>query len=284
MMYKLVSAALLVAFVGNAYAQKDTSSVTVQVITEKDEKKVIVDAEGQKWTPIVQKRQKDINTTWLDHFDIGFSNFYDRTDYTSPQVQVLAPGSNEEWSELRAGKSINFNLWIFNQRVNLIKHVVNLKYAMGIELNNYYYRNPIRYSESQPLMIWDKTEGRSYHKSKLAADYITVPLMLNFALSPRKRNISIAVSRKNKAVYMGNGELGFSAGISAGYLYSARNKTVTSDEGKQKLKDNFNLNPWKLSYVAEINLGYFSLYGSYAMKSMFKNGLDMTPYSVGIRF
>jgi hypothetical protein len=101
----------------------------------------------------------------------------------------------------------------------------------------------------------------------LAADYLTVPVMLNVNFTPGRH---------------GDG-FGFSAGISAGWLYSARNKTKTSDEGKKKAKDDFDLERWKLSYVGELTLGPVKLYGSLAMKNMYNRGLDMTPYNFGIR-
>ena len=118
-----------------------------------------------------------------------------------------------------------------------------------------------------PRVFLDATPNRQYEKSKLAADYLTVPVMLNFNFTPNKER-----------------GFGFSAGVSAGYLYSARNKTVTSDEGKKKAKDDFELERWKISYIAELSLGPVRFYGSYALKNMFERGLDMKPYTLGIRF
>ena len=68
---------------------------------------------------------------------------------------------------------------------------------------------------------------------------------------------------------------GFSAGVSAGYLYSARQKTKEGDD-KDKVRDDFELRRWKLSYIGELNLGPVKLYGSYAMDSMWEKGLDQT--------
>jgi len=113
----------------------------------------------------------------------------------------------------------------------------------------------------------DATVGRSYKKNKLAADYLTVPMMLNFNFTPRRNN-----------------GFGFSAGMSVGYLYSARNKTETNDEGKRKAKDDFELEKWKISYVAELALGPVRFYGSLARKGMYERGLDVTPYNFGFRF
>lgn len=232
-------------------------------------------AEKKREFRITDRRQSKpsrVKTNWWI-MDLGFANLNDKTDYSSAAAQQYAPGSNNSWFDLKNGKSVNVNLWFFQQRLNMIEHVVNLQYGLGLELNNYRYKQPVRYdanppaTANPPIVILDNTPNRTYEKNKLAADYITVPMMVNFNFTPRRNN-----------------GFGFSAGISAGYLYSARNKTITSDEGKKKAKDDFGLERWKLSYLGELSLGPVKLYGSYATRSMYKRGLDMTPYAVGLRF
>jgi hypothetical protein len=89
--------------------------------------------------------------------------------------------------------------------------------------------------------------------------------MLNFNFTPSRRK-----------------GFGFSVGVSAGYLYSSRQK-IKIDSDKYKVKDDFNLRRWKISYIGEINLGIVKFYGSYATQSMWEKGLDQTPFNVGIR-
>jgi outer membrane protein with beta-barrel domain len=211
-----------------------------------------------------ENRPSNISTNWII-FDIGFANFNDRTNYLSPSAQQFAPGANSDWFNLRTGKSIDVNIWLFMQRLNLVKHVVNLQYGLGIELNNYRYTQNIKYLTNPTKVIMDTI---NYSKNKLAVDYVTVPLMLNFNFTPRWKNEGF----------------GLSAGVSFGYRYSSRQKFKSSEFGKKKTFDNFDLNPWKLSYIAELQLGPIKLYGSYAAQSMFKKGLDQIPYTVGIRF
>lgn len=282
---KILATAALVFMGLSSFGQTDTTEVSVKVITQGNNNTVIVDAQGQKWYQ--HKKKPNIKTKWFEGLDIGFSNFKDDTKYGSAEANAYAPGSSASWFDLKNGKSINVNLWILSQKINIIRHAVNLKYALGLELNNYRYKNPVRYAENPPYVNWDNTSGRTYSKNKLAADYVTIPMMLNFDFNPKRGSrISYRYEKNKKETFFSAGkepEWGLSGGISAGYLYSARNKTITSDEGKEKLKDNFNLRPWKIAYVGEINLGYFSLFGSYALKSMYKNGLDMTPYNFGIR-
>jgi len=81
----------------------------------------------------------------------------------------------------------------------------------------------------------------------------------------------------------GGGGRGGGGGISAGYLYSSRQKVITHEDGKQKTHDDFELQPFKISYIAELQLGPVKLYGSLTSKSMFRKGLDQTPYNFGIR-
>ena len=211
------------------------------------------------------KKNPNVSTNWVI-LDLGFSNYTDNTDYSSAAAQAFAPGSNENWFNLRTGKSVNVNIWLFMQRLNLVNHVLNLKYGIGIELNNYRYEDNIRYTKNPPSVYKDVIE---YSKNKLAADYVTVPLMLNFNFTPNNEHWKT---------------FGLSVGMSAGYLYSSRQKYISDETGKEKTKGNLGLEPFKLSYIAELQLGPIKLYGSLASQTMFKDGLDQKPYNVGLRF
>jgi len=208
-----------------------------------------------------------VKTNWWI-VDLGFANYNDQTDYKSSAVQNLtdgfAPGLGKDQFKLRAGKSVDVNIWVFMQKLNITKGIVNLKYGLGVELNNYRYKEPILYHTSPTQVVVDNT--RNYTKNKLAADYVTVPVMLNFNFTPHRKQ-----------------GFGFSVGASAGYLYSSRQKTITNTDGKHKEHDDFDLKPWKLSYIAELGLGPVKLYGSYAAESMFNKGLDQRPYNFGLR-
>jgi hypothetical protein len=162
------------------------------------------------------------------------------------------------------------------QRMNLIKHYVNLKYGLGIELNNYRFKSDISFNEGganpfNPLQniphAFVFRDSVHFSKNKLAADYVTVPLMLNFNTNPNDNKKGLSIS----------------AGVSMGYLYSSRNKQVSHERGKEKNHGDYDLEKWKFAYVGELGLGPVRLYGSYSPKSIFQNDLNFTPYAVGIR-
>lgn len=211
-----------------------------------------------------KKRKRRITTNWAI-LDLGFTNYRDQTDYASAGVMAFAPGLGKNDFKLRSGKSSNVNIWIVMQRLSLVDRVINLKYGIGLELNNYRYREPLKYNTGPTQVIKDLS--KEYKKNKLAADYVTVPAMINFNFTPHRKN-----------------GFGFSAGVSAGYLYNSRQKTITVEDGKQKEHDQFDLRPWKISYIGEVSLGIITFYGSMANQSIFEKGLDQTPYSFGIRF
>jgi len=212
-------------------------------------------------------KPSNLSTNWLI-VDLGFTNYTDKTNYSTATAQAFAPGGNSNWFNLKNNKSVDVNIWLFMQRLNVVKHVVNLKYGLGIELNNYRYQDNIVFltnpSTQATYVVQDTI---SFSKNKMAANYVTVPLMINFNFTPQLRE-----------------GFGISVGISAGYLYDAHQKTISSEFGKQKTHDDFDLNPWKLSWIAEAQLGPVILYGSLATKSMFNSqGLDQVPYTFGIR-
>jgi len=230
------------------------------------------DKEGEKKDPEIvisnhhKRKSSNLSTNWFI-FDFGFSNFTDNTNYPAAIASgFLGQGVTPDQFDLRTGKSINVNIWFFMQRLNMVKHVLNLKYGLGLELNNYRFEDERLHFGKNPTHIYVDPDWNIVDKNKLAADYVTVPLMLNFNFTPGREN-----------------GFGLSAGASAGFLYSSRQKIKVNGD-KNKMHDDFDLEQWKFSYIAELNLGPVRLYGSYAMHNMWEKGLDQTPYNVGIRF
>ena len=223
-----------------------------------------------------KKIVSNVSTNW-GIVDIGLSNYDDNTNYGATGSYLFnRPGTTplgEGDFKLRTGKSINVNIWFFMQRLNVIKHYVNLKYGLGLELNNYRYKSAISYLEQNPFVVAQAAnpvifrDTIKFSKNKLAADYLTVPFMLNFSTNPAYENRGLSLS----------------VGVSAGYLYSQRNKQVSDERGKEKNKGDYDLERFKLAYIAELGLGPVRLYGSYSPNSMYANGLDMRPYTIGVR-
>ncbi len=217
-----------------------------------------------------KKKPKKVSTNWFV-YDIGFAGYNDNTNYATSAAQAFVkpagsvPASKGDFA-LRTSRVSNFNLWFFMQRVSIIESVLNLKYGLGIESNNYFFKTGITYVDD--ISVYTTRGGvNELSKNKLVANYLTVPVMLNINTNPMK----------------GKKGLQFSAGVSGGYLSSARQKQK-GPGGTDKTKSNFNLEQFKLSYVAELGLGPVKLYGSVASNPMHQYGLEQVPYTLGLRF
>lgn len=271
-MNRIVLAALALSIGLTSFSQDstrknepDTIKIGGMVIIKKSDKG---DTTGNRITIGQRRKTKNPNlqTNWWVA-DLGFANYTDNSNYSSAQASGFVSSEiNEDQLKLRTGKSVNVNLWVFMQRLNMIKHVVNLKYGLGVELNNYRFDNQRVQIQEDPTRFVINNEWQGLKKNKLAADYVTVPVMLNFNLTPKRSR-----------------GFGFSGGVSAGYLYSARQKTKDGGN-KEKVHDDFDLRKFKLSYIGELALGPVKLYGSYAVDNMWDKGLDQRPYNFGLRF
>ncbi len=267
-----------------SFAQTDTSTKKADtlvagnfVIVKKPSKSVKIEMSTKRGLDVTynngKKKNSNISTNWWI-IDLGFTNLTDNTNYTSAQgggylrtLNTAAGPVTANSMKLNTGKSSNFNLWFFMQKMNVYKNVVNLKYGLGYEMYNFRYDRSLSYRKDPSPYIFNDTV--SFSKNKLFAGYITVPFMININTAPSKQK-----------------SLNFSAGVSAGYLVASRNKQVSNERGKVKYKGDFDLEPFRLAAIGELGLGPVRLFGSYSLNKLHKSstGLDQTPYSFGIRF
>ncbi len=220
------------------------------------------------------RKLKNTETNWWT-MDIGFANFIDK----SPNLMWLAanptnlpygPGplmSPENFSLINK-KSTNVNVWVVTQKLNLYQHKINLKYGLGIEMFNFRFDKSISFREDITNNV--KFDVIPFTKNKLLVKYLTVPVQFNFSPNPYNK----------KAFYA-------SIGMSAGYLWNAKNKQISGERGKEKFRGNFNLNDWRIATIGELGLGSLRLYGSFANTNLFNKNqsfIDMQPFAVGLRF
>jgi len=246
-----------------------------------------------------QKLKKNLQTKWFV-FDLGFNNYIDRSDYNGAGFISYYPNSTQYFNGAQAspvakqydysaaglatfapreasepltpsefklitGKSINFNIWIFEQRLNITKHKLNLLYALGLEMNNYRYARSITYLPGYPTQII--RDSVTFSKNKLFAEYISVPVMLNFNSNPARPSRAFQAS----------------IGVSGGYLLKSRTKQVSEERGKVRKTDDFNLNKWRFGLTSELGYGPVKLYANFALTALHDYGLQQYPFSIGIR-
>jgi hypothetical protein len=222
------------------------------------------------------RKLKNTETNWWI-FDLGFANLIDK----SPTLYWLAANPNSlslpfypgpvmspENFSLINKKSTNVNVWVVTQKLNIYQHKINLKYGLGVEMFNFRFDKSISFREDIAAKL--KFDVIPFTKNKLLVKYLTVPVQFNFSPNPYNK----------KAFYA-------SIGMSAGYLWNAKNKQISGERGKEKYRGNFNLNDWRFATIGELGVGSVRLYGSFANSNLFdinQRILDMQPFAVGLRF
>ncbi len=217
----------------------------------------------------------DNRTSYFD-WDFGFANYIDKSPillYTAIPNSLIPPigdppaYASSQSMALNHLKSSNVNLWFVQQRVKLIKNFASLQYGVGFEMFNFRFERNTSFREDEFRKM--KYDDIQFSKNKLFVKYLTVPVKLNFNLSPGARR-----------------PLHASVGMSAGYLLKARNKQISAERGKEKYDGTFNLNNWRIATIGELGFGDFTIYGSYSHTNLFdekQSVLQMTPIAIGIK-
>ena len=271
-----------------SFAQKDSSAYNTDTVTVGNfviikKNKGAVETQTSVWhdwdkTVDVKierrpRKKSNVSTNWWI-MDLGFTNVRDETNYGYAQAgtyfKTFRPQDGQVTQnsyQLNTGKSSNVNIWLFMQKLNVYKHVINLKYGLGYEMYNFRYDSRLSYRKDPTAYVYN--DSISFSKNKLYVSYISVPFMINFNATPDRRN-----------------GFNFSVGMSAGYLIDSRNKQISGERGKQKVNGDFSFEPWRLAAIGEIGLGPIRLYGSYSVNKLQKDitRVEQYPYAIGIRF
>ena len=209
-----------------------------------------------------ERERKIVDTDWFN-LQIGLNNALNSSD------QLEMPVGYENM-EIATGKSVNAHLHIVQQALNLYRTNVRLIYGLGIDFNNYRFnRDVILGTDSMGVLTADINEDVEYKKNKLNTQYLTVPLMLNLRFGNEDDDM-----------------FNISFGPNFGYLIGSGQKLKWSENGKQKskIKDDYNLEKFRVGYEVQFGYGNFILFAKYFPKSMFKTDLgpNIRTVSAGI--
>ncbi|MBL7926738.1 MAG: DUF2807 domain-containing protein [Bacteroidia bacterium] len=192
-------------------------------------------------------------------FEMGLNN------YLNADGKLEAPDGYSHL-ELRTGKAVFVNLNLAEYKIKLPDERFMIGTGFGFAFRNYYFANKdsILVSGVSPLTVEAAT--KTYDKYKLAVDYITVPLLFE-----------LNTNTVNKHSFHIN------AGLVFGCRIGSRVK-VRSDDGKEKVYNDFNLNQFMVDTRVGIGFGSFNVFATYSLTDLFKEnkGPQLTPVTVGI--
>ncbi|RYD77793.1 MAG: hypothetical protein EOP53_12390, partial [Sphingobacteriales bacterium] len=170
--------------------------------------------------------------------------------------------------ELNQAKSINSTLHIFRTGVNIFRHKIYTTFGLTYDMHDY------RFAQNTTLLA--DTNRFAYiespyklEKNKLSAQYLTLPVMLQFETKPMRPNQSFKIG----------------VGGWAGFLVNSYTKQKSEERGKQHLHDNFSLNTLNYGVRGQIGYGMFTLYSQYSLSPLFKKNVgapELNPITFGI--
>jgi hypothetical protein len=218
---------------------------------------------AQDSTSFNPKKKPNLRGRANDHFllQFGVTNWAGKTD-----------------SMHTKGLSRSFNMYFMFDFPFKSNPRFSVGIGVGIGTDNIYFSKTyigIKDNTSY-LQFQDVSDTNHFKKYKLATATLEAPLELRFSSHPETPNKSVKVA----------------LGIKAGILLNAHTKgkiwqnsagnTLLSYTEKQTSKRFFNSN--RFVATARIGYGVFSLFGTYQLNPLFKEGLgpDVRPYTIGL--
>jgi hypothetical protein len=223
------------------------------------DRRILIYGDEKKDTSKVKSKVKSI---WAG-FEIGVNGY-------------LTPGGSSDFPkkynflELNYKKSLSFNINFWEKNIKLYKNNLALTTGGGFEFNRYFFDNN---NTLQPLndSVAAFDSGIDFQKNCLKASYITVPLLLELN----------SHSNPKKSFHFAAGFVGaYNLTTKVKQVYELNNKTY-----KNKVKDDYSMNPFKLAATVRLGYGQFNLFATYGLTSFFKKKAvapELKAFTVGV--
>lgn len=173
---------------------------------------------------------------------------------------------------LQLNRARSFGAHMMMEGLDFFKGHAFLAPGLGFTWNNYHFENKMMsLTTGNDTTVFAVDSSIQFDKYKLRTTYAELPLTLGFRIGNLEKN-----------------HLTIQAGVVGGINISSVVKQryyVNSVKYKEKIKDDFNVNPFKLDAIAKIkfkdNLGVFA---RYSLTTMFEKDKtqEVYPFAVGI--
>jgi hypothetical protein len=172
-------------------------------------------------------------------------------------------------SGIKSGFNREFNMALMYD-IPLDKTNFSLAAGLGVSSTGIYLKDQIinlTAVTTSPLFPTSTT----YKKFKLAMNYIEIPLEIRYRQVPENANKGFKVG----------------LGIKIGNLVNVHTRSVQTINNSKAIEKEANkslFNTWRFAGTARVGYGNFSIYGTYALTTIFKDNsaFDLKPYSIGI--
>lgn len=262
-MYRIVVLLALLALSSQAFSQEqDTLRSDSTKIKLGDSEIIFVGFDGEKCNDSLSETER-MRRDWS-----GISGHLGLNGY-------LAAGSSlkmregEELMEVDYGRSRSFALMHTTYPWDVVSDRIYLTAGLGFLWNNFSFKNPVTINNDGDNAAFVVDSAGMYDKYKLRVSYFQVPLMMGVRFSGIEKPVDL--------------QLGVVAGLKLGSVV----KFKYEDAGvkfKGKVKEDFDLNPFRFELSARLRFDDFGLFVNYSLSNLFddRNLADLAPFSCGI--
>lgn len=214
-----------------------------------------------------------------------------QTDKSKPSVitragdHIMLQLGTDQWAGVpdsikshKTGLSRGANVYVMLNKPFKSNNHLSAAFGIGVSTSNMYFSklNFDIKSTAAKLPITDLSNSNRFKKYKLTTAYLEVPVEIRYSSDPENDAKSI------------KGALG----VKAGQLLSVHTKGKTLEDASGKALNSYTyketskrfFNGTRISITGRVGYGHFSLFGSYAVGNMLKDGVGpaIKPYQVGL--
>ncbi len=189
----------------------------------------------------------------LARLDLGLATLVDNGSFTlSPQNQFL---------RYRSWKTTNTGFDVLQMGVRFSNNF-KVYLSGGFDWTLIRLRDNITILPNQPVLTY-RQDNIQYSKNRFSASYLRIPLSFEFRTNE---------DADGKRFH-------FVVGPDGGFLLNARVKQISTENGKQKIDDTYNLATFRYGAFARVGYGAWGLFAKYYFNDMFPN----SPEQDGLR-
>ena len=253
----------------NEFVKSDESSDTTKIAIGDKDISIIEDDEGTSVKVTDSDDNKDKSEKKKNKFkghwaglEFGINNFIDNK-FSMTRTE------GEEFMDLNTGHSWNINWNMKQYSIGFGTDRLGLITGIGLEFNNYHFDGDNNIQELDGNIAIKNDYPGSLNKSKLKTTFLRVPLLLELQLLDAKRSKRIHIS----------------GGIIGGLKLGSHSKVIYKVDGnkqKDKIRDDFNINPLRYGLTARVGYRALNIFGNYYLTPFFEKDDDPELYPVSI--